>query len=558
MIRFIAAHRSALAAIATAILLAGCAKNHSPADWKLSTDGEIIYNLLVQMEAAASGDAAAFSQAGERLLELDPDEGAFLEMAEFSFRQNRLEEARARARKGLSIFPASLPLTLIISDSYLQQDKNQEAAETLLYFLQGNPDNQDAVQELARVYLVDERYTEFDTLLKKIPASSMTPYLHYVKARSLLNLNRITEGEKKLRLVVKEAPTMIDAWVNLGIALQLQDKHGASLPMFRKAVDQDPDNLGLWLRLVDAQLRAKQPNAALKTLSEAPASDSFKIEAAMIFIEMKQYGTARKIFLQVRDTPGSPEEVHIYLAALAMDHLNSPSEALRELAAIPAHSPLAERALRWRLQILEDLGRMTEAVSVAKNFAEQNQGIPAFQVIYAQAAGISGDTETSVAVLRKAREEWPEDTNVEYHLASHLDMIKERDEAMKLMEFVINAEPRNSSALNYVGYTLANADKDLERAKELIQRAIAEAPEDPHITDSLAWVLYRLGNYKEAWETIRKSITLGGDHPTIWEHYGDIAVKIGNTAEAQKGYANALKLKPDNPEAVKAKLRGVQ
>ena len=558
MIRFLTARRGALAVIATAILFTGCAKNPSPVEWKLSPDGEIMYNLLVQMEAAASGDATMFAKAGERLLELDPDEGAFLEMAEFSFRRNRLEEARTTARKGLALFPASLPLALIISDSYLQQDKNQEAAETLLHFLQGTPDNQDAVQELARVYLVGERYPEFDALLKKIPASGMTPYLHYVKARSLLNRNRIVEGEKELRLVVREAPGMIDAWVNLGIALQLQGKHSASLPMFRKAVNQDPDNLGLWLRLVDAQLRAKLPGAALKTLNEAPASDTFKIEAAMVFIEMRQYATARKIFLQVRDTPGSPEEVHIYLAALAMDHLNNPSEALRELAAIPAHSPLAERALRWRLQILEDLGRMTEAVSIAKNFAEQNPDKAVFQVIYAQAAGISGDTKTSVAVLREARSRWPEDNNVTYHLASHLDMIKEHDEAMKLMEDVVIAQPRNASALNYVGYTLADAGKDLERAHDLIRRALAEAPEDPHITDSFAWVLYRLGKYPDAWDAICKSIALGGDHPTIWEHYGDIALKMNNKAEAKKGYANALKLKPDDPEAIRAKLRELQ
>ncbi|CAK7010123.1 MAG: Beta-barrel assembly-enhancing protease [Desulfovibrio sp.] len=557
MIRFFAARHSALAVLTTALLFAGCAKNPTPAAWQLSHDGEVMYNLLVQMEAAASGDMGAFAKAGERLLELEPEEGAFLEMAEFSLRRNRLEEARSTARKGLAVFPASLPLTLIISDSYLQQEKNQEASETLLYYLKGNPDNRDAMQELSRVYLVGERYAEFDALLKTVPAAQMTPYLHYVKARSLLNRNRIAEGEKELRIVVRDAPDMIDAWVNLGIALQLQEKHTAALPMFRKAVSQDPDNLGLWLRLVDAQLRAKQPNAALKTLSEAPASDAFKIEAAMIFIEMKQYATARKIFLQVRDTPGAPEEIHIYLAALAMDNLNNPSEALRELAAIPPHSPLAERALRWRLQILEDLGRMTEAVSIAKEFAEKNPENAAFQVIYAQIAAIAGDRETSIATLRAARAKWPQDTKVASFLASCLDSEKDRDESLKLMEYVLSVEPQNPIALNHVGYLLADANQDLDRAYDLISRAVAAAPEDPHIADSLAWVLYRLGKYPDAWEAIRKSIALGADHPGIWEHYGDIALKVGEMEEAKKGYANALKLKPENPEAVQTKLREI-
>ena len=113
---------------------------------------------------------------------------------------------------------------------------------------------------------------------------------------------------------------------------------------------------------------------------------------------------------------------------------------------------------------------------------------------------------------------------------------------------------RNASALNYVGYMLAEDNQDLERAYDLISRAMIESPEDPHIADSLAWVLYRLGKYDEAWEAICKSIRLGADHPVIWEHYGDIALKIGNMAEARKGYTNALKSQHDDPESIRKKI----
>lgn len=544
-------------AVLLLLALAACAKPAAPVAWNLGKEGQTLYYFLVQLEAAASGDAETYAEAGEKLLELEPDESAYLEMAEFSLRRGRLEEARTTARKGLVPFPASLPLTLIISDSYLQQEKYDDAAQTLLFFLKTNQDNQDAMQELARTYLVGERYASFDALLKTVPASRMTPYLHYVKARSLLNRNRLKEGEKELRLVVREAPDMIDAWVNLGITLQMQGRHAESLAMFRKALEGDTENLGLWLRMVDAQLKANRPKQAEKTVSEAPASPSFQIEAAMLFIEAKHYVTARRMLRQVRDTPGAPEEVHIYLAALALENLNNPSEALLELAEIPPQSPLAERALRWRVQILEDAGRIGESVPIVREYAEKNPESAAFQVMYAQVAGIAGDADTAVAVLQNARRKWPDDASVAFYLASYLDTAKQRDEAMKLMEFVISKEPRNALALNYVGYVLAENNRDLDRAYELLSRAVAESPEDPHIADSMAWVLYRMGNFAEAWAAIVKSIALGGDHPAIWEHYGDIALKVGNTAEARKGYANALKLKPDDPETVKQKLGAV-
>lgn len=548
----------ALAVLFSGVFAAGCAKNATPPEWRLGVEGEALYYFLVQLEAAASGDADTFAEAGAKLLELTPDEASFLEMAEFSARRDRLEEARTTARKGLALFPASLPLTLVISDTYLQQEKNAEAADTLLHFIQTNPDNRDAEQELARVYLVGERYEEFDALLRTISAARMTPYLHYVKARSLLNRNRLAQGEKELRLVVAQAPDMIDAWVNLGIVLQLQDQHAASLPMFRKAVDADPENPGLWLRLIDAQVRAGRPGLAVRTLNEAPASPTLQIETAMLLVEAKRYDAARKIFQQVRDTPGAPEEVHIYLAALALENMNNPAEALRELAAIAPQSPLAERALRWRLQILENEGRAPETVPIARTYAEQNPEKAVFQIIYAQAASFAGDARTSVAVLRAAREKWPDDLTVAYALASRLEMDKQSDEAMRLMEFIVARDPDNASALNYVGYTLADANKDLERAHALISKAVAQAPDDPHIADSLAWVLYRMGDYGQAWEAIRKSISLGGDHPVIWEHYGDIARKVGKGEEARKGYANALKGKPENPEAIKTKMLEIQ
>lgn len=536
---------------------AGCSKGAASVKWDLGVEGETMYYFLVQLEAASSGDTEAYAAAGEKLLDLDPSEASFLEMAEFSVRLGRLEEARTTARKGLALFPASLPLALVISDTYIQQERIDEAADILLLFRRAHPGNEDAMQELARVYLVGERYAEFDALLKSVPPAKMTPYLHYVKARSLLNRLQFAEGERELRLVVKQAPDMTDAWVNLGIALQLQEKYSASFPMFRKALEQDPENLGTWLRLIDAQLRGNRVDLAMRTVNEAPPSATLQMEAAMLFVERKQYAMARKIFQQVRDTPGAPEDVHIYLAALAMENLNNPSEALRELAMIPPHSPLAERALRWRLQILKDQGRIHECVPIAREYAASNPQALEFQVIYAQALTWAGDTQTAIALLRDARAKWPENVDVALYLASSLDAKADKDEALRLMEFVISRQPRNALALNFVGYMLADDNRDLERAYELLTRAVAEAPEDPHIADSLAWVLYRLGNYDKAWEAIRKSISLGGDHPVIWEHYGDIAAKLGNRAEARKGYTHALKAMPDDPDAIQRKLREI-
>lgn len=61
------------------------------------------------------------------------------------------------------------------------------------------------------------------------------------------------------------------------------------------------------------------------------------------------------------------------------------------------------------------------------------------------------------------------------------------------MEAVIDRWPDNAQALNYVGYTLADDNRDLPRALDLLNRAVELSPETDYMLDSLAWVHYRAG-----------------------------------------------------------------
>ena len=93
---------------------------------------------------------------------------------------------------------------------------------------------------------------------------------------------------------------------------------------------------------------------------------------------------------------------------------------------------------------------------------------------------------------------------------------------------------------------------------EMIRKAVELKPDDGYIVDSLAWVYFKQKKIRQAWQEIKRAVRFAPEDPVIWEHYGDIAAKIGNKAEAAKGYRNALKAKPDNPEAVRAKMRELQ
>ncbi len=538
---------------------AGCSgRSTDPVVWNLGDEGKSVFYYLMQQEAAAAGDVQGFKESSEKLLALNPDVEIYVDAAEFALRRREWAEARTVARRGLERYPDSLQLTLVMADSYMQERRPNDAVDTLSHFIKSRPHSREAAQELARLLLLAKRHADLDALVRALPAKQVTPYIRFMHARSLLERNALEQGEKELRLVLKQDPDMLDAWVDLAICAQLRGRHAEAARLYRKALDKDPENLPVWLRLIDAYLRGKQPDQALKALDAAPPSTALQLEAGVLLLEAKQYGAARRVLTQAKNTPGAPEEVYFYLAALSMESAKNTDEALAMLAMIPDDNRHAERALRWSIQLLEEAGRKDKAEALARDKAAAHPDSPAYQIILSQVLTRAGQTQQCADVLRAALQKWPDNAAVKYNLGYALDTLGQKEEALQLMEAVIAQEPRNANALNYVGYTLAEAGRDLDRSHALLQRAVAEAPDDPHITDSLAWVYYQMGSYQEAWKAIRKSVELGGDHPVIWEHYGDIALKIGNKAEAAKGYRNSLQGKPENPDAVRAKIREMQ
>ena len=76
-----------------------------------------------------------------------------------------------------------------------------------------------------------------------------------------------------------------------------------------------------------------------------------------------------------------------------------------------------------------------------------------------------------------------------------------------------------------------------------IKRAIELAPNDPAIIDSLGWVLFKLGKYKEAISWLNKATDLEtGNDATIWEHLGDCYNAIKDAGAAKKAWNKALEL----------------
>jgi Tfp pilus assembly protein PilF len=112
---------------------------------------------------------------------------------------------------------------------------------------------------------------------------------------------------------------------------------------------------------------------------------------------------------------------------------------------------------------------------------------------------------------------------------------KKFDQAEEEFRKVLNANPRNSSTLNYYGYMLADRGIRLEEATDLIKRALADDPKNAAYQDSLGWAYFKQNKLDEAEGLLRQAATRESHDPTILSHLGDVYAKMGkdNLAEAQ-------------------------
>jgi len=123
------------------------------------------------------------------------------------------------------------------------------------------------------------------------------------------------------------------------------------------------------------------------------------------------------------------------------------------------------------------------------------------------------------------------------------------------MKKVIAIDPQDAQALNYLGYTYVELDKNLEEAERLIRKAIELQPKDGYITDSLGWLFYKKGQFQEALATLEKAVSFVPDDPIILEHLGDVYMKMNNQEKALESYKRALSGKKKDMEALMKKIK---
>ncbi len=125
----------------------------------------------------------------------------------------------------------------------------------------------------------------------------------------------------------------------------------------------------------------------------------------------------------------------------------------------------------------------------------------------------------------------------------HLKQYAKSDEAF---EEALQLNPNEPNVLKNYSYCLAArpaASEGIAKAKELAERLNSLAPNVAANEDALAFVFYKMKDFKTAKSWLDKAMQHGGDtNPTVLEHYGDVIFQLGNTTGAVQYWQKALEL----------------
>jgi tetratricopeptide (TPR) repeat protein len=94
---------------------------------------------------------------------------------------------------------------------------------------------------------------------------------------------------------------------------------------------------------------------------------------------------------------------------------------------------------------------------------------------------------------------------------------KQYERAVDLYEKALKLDQNNLTALNGLGYILADRGIDIKRGLGYCRIIVERKPQNPAYLDSLGWANYKNGDLIEARNCLRRALDLS-KHPEIREH----------------------------------------
>jgi tetratricopeptide (TPR) repeat protein len=505
-----------------------------------------------------------------------------------------LQLAIAEYTKIVELQPNDIESRLLLGQLYTLDHDTVRATDQFKAAQKIDPDSEDVVLNLARIYGDSGNTQQAIAVLNAVPEGDRTAKMEFALGASYDQLKDNKSAIDAYTRAMDLEPDNLDTERGLAQALLNDNQIDAAQKHFEAIAAADPQDAQTYLRLSEIERRQGHYDQALTTLKKAKAlaSDSLEINfnEALIDESLGHYEEATVILedlvIKTSHPDGQYSEAEKNNRAIFLDRLanvyreqnktDQAVQAYQKMAAMGGEN--AERGYQGQVDAYRDAKQYDKATQVAQQAAAAMPKDKAIQLMLAGQLADTGKPDEGIKLAQAQLNGTPDDRDVEMTLAqiyTRLRRFKEAgdeiDKAAALSskpddqiyvhfmrgaleerqkhyetaeeEFrkILAIDPNNGMTLNYLGYMLADRGIKLEDALAMVQKAVQADPQNGAYLDSLGWVYFKMGQYALSEANLRKASDRISTDPTVHDHLGELYEKTGRLKLAEAQWEQSLK-----------------
>ena len=374
----------------------------------------------------------------------------------------------------------------------------------------------------------------------------------YAFAHVSARMGNLDRAQQLLERVLELKPDNDAAAMTYISLLQKKGDTNQALTWLEGALKNREDDFNLrmaYARLLTDAKRFDDARRQFEILSvQAPNNVDILYALGLLYLQINRLDDAEKYFTRLSKLKKREFDANYYLGRIAEERKEY-DKASDLYLGVNGGENYFDARIRLSL-ILAKQGQVEKALS---NIRAVGKPKDANRIILIQA---EGEILTDAKRYQEAMDLFNHAIEEESHpdLLYSRAMLAEKMNRLDILEAdlkeIIEGDAENATALNALGYTLADRTQRYEEAYSYIKRAYEISPDDFYILDSMGWVMYRLGKLDEAVDFLKKALALRND-PEIAAHLGEVLWVMGDKQAAKEVWETALKDTPKDDRLLK-------
>lgn len=510
--------------------------------------------MFLSMAGEISAGSQNYNDAAEAYLRAAltyPDEKFFEKSVGFAMNAKSIDQVIVASRAWIKAYPKSEMPYLHLSTALISLKQFKASTEAFKNALALTPpENQESmIREIIRLYgLTPEGLNEINSLesilapYTKNPATAQVTWF-VLGALRLENQQYDAAFEALQRLTLTENNT---SEFNYLVFNLLKNNHTPTQNWLDRKL-QSSYNSALFRSYYQWQRSNQASGKLFKTLNTLANTDNPHPEVLVYLGELEvdylfwtraktRFLSAQKNLSLEKDAKKKQlllEYSNLKLAEIAIAQKNFAE--IPNLLATISDASFVEAKLKVEIQYLIAANQHQQAFDLLNSsFLPANQK----EQVWISMLERQNQSEKALTAIEKALKTQAKDNSLLFRKASLLNQLGRTQESIQLHQQLLKKEPKNALWLNSLGFTLAEKGIELNLAQQSIKTALQIAPNNYMYLDSLAWVKFKKGEYKEALKMLQQAYA-AEPHPEIGAHLGEVLWVMGQHAEALEVWQQA-------------------